>query len=258
MPNYIDGFTSDETRSEIEKHLEDCADCRKVHEKMTAEVALEVNAEDKSSVFLKKLKTRILRKSVIAAVSACIVVLGSLTIFAKTYEIPIPYDSRRMTVDLVPKAVMSGAGGISAWWPLSYLEPSAEVWFDPETEVPTNYEYTMDVLQIAYQGFSNIKDKAIGRDVVRDGGNVRVVYYRYIKTPWTSLFFDYDLTELHESGNMTGSPIYGESYGSVDYEPQRIEIYYLPVRNLAGIDRLSDEEFDAQRENAALVWSGVI
>jgi hypothetical protein len=56
---------------------------------------------------------------------------------------------------------------------------------------------------------------------------------------------------------MTGSQIYGESYGRADYEPQMIEIYYLRVRDLSRIDRLSDEEFDAQRVNAALVWSGV-
>lgn len=36
------------------------------------------------------------------------------------------------------------------------------------------------------------------------------------------------------------------------------EIYYLPMRNLDKLNRLSDEEFDAQKEAARLVWSGVI
>ena len=36
------------------------------------------------------------------------------------------------------------------------------------------------------------------------------------------------------------------------------EIYYLPMRNMDRLGRLSDEEFDALREKATLVWSGVI
>jgi len=258
LPNQIDGLNGEETSALVNEHLEGCADCRLTYEKMTAEVAPEVKAEEKNIVFLKKLRARILRKSVIVAFSTCVIVLGSLTVFAKTYEIPIPFDRYRMTVELIPNAVASNADGSSAWWDLSYLEPSDDVYFAPDTEIPKDYKYIMDVLHIAYQGFSRISGTAISRDINRDGENVRVVFYRYTKTPWTSLFFDYDLVGTHENGTMTGSQIYGESYGRADYEPQMIEIYYLRARDLSRIDRLTDEEFDAQRVNAALVWSGVI
>lgn len=40
--------------------------------------------------------------------------------------------------------------------------------------------------------------------------------------------------------------------------PQIKEIYYLPVKDLDKIDQLSDQEYDAQRENAVLVWSGIL
>jgi len=36
-----------------------------------------------------------------------------------------------------------------------------------------------------------------------------------------------------------------------------IEIYYLPVRNLDRLEKLSDEEFDMQKEKGTLVWKGV-
>ena len=43
---------------------------------------------------------------------------------------------------------------------------------------------------------------------------------------------------------------------NTDDQPIQREIYYLP--SVKGFDHLSDEEFDAQREVAELVWSGVI
>lgn len=45
---------------------------------------------------------------------------------------------------------------------------------------------------------------------------------------------------------------------SIDYQPEMREIYYLPLGNMNRLDRLSDEEFDMQKEEAVLVWKGVI
>jgi hypothetical protein len=57
---------------------------------------------------------------------------------------------------------------------------------------------------------------------------------------------------------MTSSDIYGPSYGSLNYEPQNIEVYYLPTRDFNRINKLSDSDFDMERTNGVLVWSGVI
>lgn len=115
----------------------------------------------------------------------------------------------------------------------------------------------INVVERVYQGISQITESSSGRNINRNGANVRVVYYCYAKTLWTSLFFDYDLAAYSESGSSTGTDIYGDSYESTDYKPQMIEIYYLPVRNLHKLDDLTDEEFDGLKEKGTLVWSGV-
>lgn len=260
LPNYIDGLNSDETNLEISAHLDECDDCRAAYERMTAEMPQEVQQENNDFDFLKRLKAKILRKNVIVALFTCIFVLGSLIVFARTYEIPIPFDRYRMTAELIPSAVVINEDGSSAWWDLNDIEPpeDTEITLGSGTVIPKDYEYVMDVLHIAYQGFSNISDQSIGRNINRNGEDVRVVYYRYTKTPWVSLFFDYDLTDFGESGQSTGTNIYGDSFQSADYEPQMIEIYYLPVKDLLRLYDLSDEDYDAQRENGALIWSGVI
>lgn len=84
-----------------------------------------------------------------------------------------------------------------------------------------------------------------------------MVYYCYTKTLWNSLFIDSDLMGYSESGSSFGSELYGDCYESGHYEPQMKEIYYLPIRNLERIDRLSDEEFDQLREKCDLIWRGI-
>ena len=96
------------------------------------------------------------------------------------------------------------------------------------------------------------------RTIQRDGKTVRIVYYCYTRTLWNSLFND-DSQALNSLVNE--GDIYEESFGrnaNADYQPIMREIYYLPMRNLDKLNRLSDEEFDAQKEAARLVWSGVI
>ena len=259
LPNYIDGLNSEESNADISKHLDECADCRTVYEKMAAVIPQEIQPEDKDVDFLKKLKRKMLRKNVVVAISTCIVVLSSLIVFSKTHEIPIPFDPHRMTAELIPVAVVSNADGSSAWWELDTIEPPEGTVISPglDTVIPTDYEYIMEQLVIKEQGFANISSSATGRSINRNGETVRVVYYRYTKTPWNSLFIDYDLTDYTSSAWWSGTDIYGDSYGSVDYEPQMIEIYYLPVRELSRLNNLSDEDFDALRENGALIWSGL-
>lgn len=250
LSNYIDGLTSEETNAEIRKHLDDCVECRTDYEEMSAVIPQEIPPEDKNVDFLKKLKIKMLRKNVMVAVLTCIVVLGGLIIFAKNYEIPLPFDAYRMSVELIPSAVVTDEDGRILWRDLNSATSGVVKTKD--------YDNVIIVARKVYRGISKISESSIGRNVNRNGENVRVVYYCYAKSLWTSLFFDYDLSHYSESGSSSGSDIYGESYQSADYEPQMIEIYYLPVRNLYGLENLSDEEFDAQRENGTLVWSGVI
>ena len=256
LPNHIDGLNCNETSAEIRKHLDECAHCRADYEKMTAEIAREMQSKSNNVNFLKKLKAKMFRRNVSVAVSTCIILLGGLILFARGYEIPIPFDPNRMSAELIPVAVVHNNDGSASWWNLDIFY-GENVFFYDESERPPNYEYIRDALHIAWQGFSRISTLSVGRDIVRDGEHVRVVFYRHTKTPWVSLFFDYDLTEEQESGRFTGTAIYGDRFQSVGQEPQQIEIFYLPVRNLGGLRNLSDEDFDAERLNGTLVWRGI-
>lgn len=246
LPNYIDGLTSEETNEEVKKHLEDCFECHAVYDKMAAATPQEIPLEEKDINFLKQLKKRLLRRNMMIAISACIVVFAAFFIFAHSYEIPLPFDSYRMSVELIPHAVVTNEDGKTSWEDLKYVEPD-------------EYNSVINVLTRVSRGINGISEESTGRTINRNGEEVRVVYYCYSKTLWNSLFIDSDLQEYSESGTSTGTDMYGDSFQSVDYEPQRIEVYYFPVRDLYDkMEKLSDEKYDQCKENLMLVWSGVI
>lgn len=51
LPGYVDGLNSEETDAEVKKHLEDCADCRKICAQMSAELPKETLPEKKKWIF---------------------------------------------------------------------------------------------------------------------------------------------------------------------------------------------------------------
>ena len=256
LPNHVDGLNSDETSAEVSKHLSECPDCRAVYEKMSAAIPENVSPAGKNINFILKLKRSILKRGIAVIALTCVFVLGGLILFARNYEMPIPFDARRMSVELIPVAVVYNNDGSTHWWNLHGFY-SDGVHFYNEAERPVAYEYIREALHITWQGFSRIATNSIGRDIIRDGEHVRVVFYRHTKTPWVSLFFDYDLTDWQEAGRISGTTIYGDRFQSAGQEPQRIEIFYLPVRNLIRLHNFSDEDFDAERLNGTLVWSGI-
>ena len=97
-----------------------------------------------------------------------------------------------------------------------------------------------------------------GKTIQRNGKTVRVVYYCYTRTLWNSLFPDQDsfLNLSVSEGDVFEENFYRNP--NTDYQPMQREIYYLPMSGLNRLDSLSDEEFDAQKKHAKLVWSGVL
>lgn len=249
LANYIDGLCSGNTNDEIKKHLDDCSECRAIYRKMSEVIPREIPPKEVNVDFLKKLKARILRKNIIVAVSTLMVVLAVFFIFAKNYEIPLPFDANRMSVELFKAVVVTGEDGT-----ISLEEIDPELFGDM---IPEDSSGIIDAVWIAYRGINNISQYSTGRTIKRNGQDVRVVYHCYTKTLWDSLFVDSDLLGYSESGRGYGSDIYGDSYESGNYEPQMKEIYYLPIRNFNRIDNLSDEEFDRLKEKCDLIWSGI-
>ena len=182
--------------------------------------------------------------------SVCLVLFAGFFVFAHTYEMPLPFDANRMSVETIPCAVIVEENGKISWEELESAKRHGLVSDD--------HKNVINVLYMTYRGINGISEPSVGRTINRDGDDIRVVYYCYTKSLWDSLFVDRDLQEYSEAGRSTGGDIYGDKYQNMNYEPQMVEVYYLPRRNLYKIENLSDAEYDKLREKCDLIWSGVI
>ena len=254
LPNYIDGLTGRETAEDVKKHLEDCEDCRTVYGQMSAAIPPETPPEQKNIDFLKKLRTAARRKYARTAILACIlltVLLAGFTIFAINYDIPIPYDPDHMSAEIYQAALITNHNGFFHWTDLDQLN------FEDKKEVLAGNYKTIDMIRLTCRGIDRTcRIPSESRVIYRNGEKIRVIYYCSTKTLWDILFFK---DNGHPGNGWTsGGDIYGGSDYQETYEPEMREIYYLPMRNMDRLGKLSDEEFDALREKATLVWSGVI
>ena len=242
LPNHVEGLNSPQTDAAIQNHLETCTDCRTAYEKMTTAIPQDAPSSEEVD-FLKKLRFRMIQRNVLTAIATFVLVLVGFTIFANVYRIVIPFDPNRMWVELVPMAVVQREDGTSSWVHLLGL--------------PIPYEYKREVASIAFQGIANNSLMTVGRDIIRDGEHVRVVFHRYTQSLWANLVWERERATVRDSGSTIGTRIHGDRFNTTGQEPQRIEIYYLPVRNLNQLNNFSDADFDAQRTHGTLVWSGV-
>lgn len=81
LPSYLDGLTSDESNSEIVKHLENCSECCAVLEQMKTEIDAEKITINKEQIRpLRKLKKKIVQ-AVLSAVACCVLLIGSYFYF---------------------------------------------------------------------------------------------------------------------------------------------------------------------------------
>lgn len=253
LPGYIDGLNSEETDAEVRKHLETCAACRTVCQQMSAELPEEPPPKKKDIDFLKKLKEKLRHRYAFGAFLICAAVICVVS-YLKAYNLPVPYDSERMSIELFQNTYTPNDYGLMVWSDVRTL--------DEETaEAAARGEYeTVDELRFVLQ--ENVRSDGVtsrGRTIRRDDKTVRVVYYCYTRSLWNNLF------RPGKNGFMDSSVYRGAIYEKnffreslEKYEPLMREIYYLPMGNMNRLNRLSDEEFDAQREDAVLVWSGVI
>lgn len=171
----------------------------------------------------------------------CILILAGAFIFSRLYYIPLPFDSRYMWVETYKAAVVTDESGTIHWRNIDRLRDV----------LPEDSDDVKDAVQLVYHGINNISGDVIQRTVSRNGGDVNLFYYCYKESLWDSLFAD---PELKRGG--LNRPIYGDGYDRPDYEPQKIEVYYLQDKNLSKFDRLSDGEYDGLRDAGTLIWSG--
>lgn len=252
LPGYIDGLTSEESGMEIRKHLETCSSCRTAYERMSASFPDQEPQEKGEADFLRKLKGRIHRKYAAVLLLAVIGTAG-LMIFLKSFDLPVPYDPECMTTEIYQMAYVPGSYGLREWRSTDMLSREEQ-----EAAAAGAFE-TREALRLiltASVGSDGLASS--GRTVSREGETVRVVYYCYTRSLWSRLFQEEDRFVCRSTA--TGA-IYERLFqrsAVSSYEPEQREIYYLPMGNMSRLDRLSDEEFDALREEASLVFSGKI
>ncbi len=255
LSNYADGLTSEETAGDIRRHLEDCENCRKSYEQLTATVSRDIPPEEKDIDPLIKLKKKIRHRIIAAAVSTCVILTG-LIIFAMIYEFPLPFDSNRMFVEPVQAVfgVVNEDGSI-------FMRTLDDLTFEQTKDfLKGKYEQT-EIVQLACRGINNVGYVARSRTISRNGEDVTVVYFCYYKTIWSSIFHG-DFSTYRENFIHVDNSSYDQNFDpATGYHPSKREIYYLPSRELIDADKIyemSDEEFDALKEQAGLIWSGVV
>jgi hypothetical protein len=80
LPQYIDGLCSDETNKEMSEHLENCYECESVYKAM-AEVIPTEETEVKDIDYLKKIKSRNLKRIIVAACGVAALAFAFVFIF---------------------------------------------------------------------------------------------------------------------------------------------------------------------------------
>lgn len=90
MPSYLDGVASGETKAAVERHMEECPDCRETLRRMK-EPEDAAPPEEKEIDYLKKVRRR---SSCKVAVILGIVVLLSMAAMFRLFYIGFPVDSR--------------------------------------------------------------------------------------------------------------------------------------------------------------------
>lgn len=246
----MDDLNSEETNAVIEEHLKTCSDCRNFYQIMSKADMCEETDHENEIDFLEKLRVRILHKSRKIAISTCIV-LACLLLFLKNWQVPLSFDSENMGVKIFQVAPIPDKDGNISWEDVDQLDFSTS-----QAVLEGDYE-VINLIEIYYQQIFCTSQRTCARTINRDGEAVRIIYYCYTESLWDHLFLKTESSDWIY-GRTYDSSLYGNQYQSPDYKPQMREIYYLPVRNLEHLNKLSDEEFDLQRERATLVWKGVI
>lgn len=163
LPSYLDGVASEETKTAVERHMEECPDCRETLRRMK-EPEETAPAEEKEIDYLKKVRRQSSRKvTVILAAVALLAIAAMVRIFYIGY----PVDSRviatavtvrdgtvRLTGTLTDSAqsvcraniMQNGDGGVEAQ---IYAAPAI---FSHSGDFTWEYPTTGDVTSVSVNG----------------------------------------------------------------------------------------------------------
>lgn len=103
LPSYVDSLTSEDSNKEVEKHLEECVECKKFYQQMLPPEALMFESEEAKEQDLQVLKSfnKLHRRLAAMALIIVIVIVGGFfTIGALSFvgSVTIPYDKSQITI----------------------------------------------------------------------------------------------------------------------------------------------------------------
>lgn len=248
LPNYIDNLTDKDIKIEIDTHLKECSKCRRVYEHMLSSAKRETPPDNTEIDFLKKLKA-IIRRKYIAVIFLTCAAWTCFMIFARNYKIPVSYDENHMYTETYQAAEITNPYGHVQWEDADLLD------FETTKAVISKGDKLINLIRLVREASADESIDSYGRTIDRNGQKVRVIYYCYTTTLWNQWFprRNEELSTQVSTGDLYGDCLYHENY-----EPQMREIYYLPMKHMGRLEKCSDDELDAQREKAVLVWNGTI
>ncbi len=107
---------------------------------------------------MTKIKQILKKKAVIAALFF-ITALAGFLIFAWNYEIPLPFDGYRMSVEVRPAVVVTNDEGRVGLKEIADID-------DEELE---EYDEIIDVVGISHKGLYQITQSMVGKNISRNG-----------------------------------------------------------------------------------------
>ena len=232
LPLYHDGVCSEASKKLIEAHLEECAACKGMLDKMkdtTVDKQLEHERIDVVERHAKKVKKRILFRGIGIAVIA-VAVTFSIFWYAVYHNTPIAYSEGIVRVE----------------------ETTIEKYLDNGSTTPVLE------LQIAItKNYSRTFHE--NRLITVNGVETEILYLCCTETLSTKLRPTQDGIFSYQKFSGLDKESFGFDY--VDSPPIPLEIYYITVSkisNLEKISSMSDEDFYTQRMNGVLLWSGIL
>ena len=167
-------------------------------------------------------------------------IVYALYAFLSSSYIPLP-----LSEYMRPKSEFSIAATVNVDWS---DWPDFRVLYDGD-----KLEYKESIeLWVTIDAFYIQRGYAVGRTLHRNGEDIRVVYMLRTETR-LSLIRRRLVTRFTQARYSRTDALRDIGYGN-----QTIEVYYLQSlrHHLETIEELSDEEFDALREEASFVWRG--
>lgn len=139
LPLYIDGVVSDETKKFVEKHLNECEDCKKEYKKMSEKLVVPTNEEvnKKDAEIIKGIKKKFKNKKFRGALFSTLitlVVLVSIFLYVSLHQIPISYSENQMNI-------VEESGKLYLYYNGNYYGSKQFSYEQKDTEKATNIVY---------------------------------------------------------------------------------------------------------------------